>query len=97
MLVKRKNWLVTEGEHLCDAAASLREDNVCARLESTSDYFRWIYDDLWPWREIGITEEMLMRATSNAEFRLVIVNGRAYVETYRNSFQSCSDRILSTS
>ncbi|PHU26488.1 hypothetical protein BC332_04820 [Capsicum chinense] len=31
---------------------------------------------------------MLMRATSNAEFWLVIVNGRAYVETYRKSFQS---------
>ncbi|PHU23017.1 hypothetical protein BC332_08124 [Capsicum chinense] len=52
------------------------------------DYFRWIYDDLRPWGKTGITEEMLIRAKSNAEFRLVIVNGRAYVETYRKSFQS---------
>ncbi|OIT32053.1 PREDICTED: O-glucosyltransferase rumi homolog [Nicotiana attenuata] len=52
------------------------------------DYFRWIYDDLWPWRETGITEEMVMRARRTANFRLVIVKGRAYVETYRKSFQS---------
>ncbi|CAN4087762.1 unnamed protein product [Withania somnifera] len=31
---------------------------------------------------------MVMGAKSNAEFRLVIVNGRAYVETYRKSFQT---------
>ncbi|KAK6794465.1 hypothetical protein RDI58_007918 [Solanum bulbocastanum] len=52
------------------------------------DYFRWIYDDLWPWRETGVTEEMVMAGKSNADFRLVIVDGRAYVETYRESFQS---------
>ncbi|KAJ8536771.1 hypothetical protein K7X08_035172 [Anisodus acutangulus] len=52
------------------------------------DYFRWIYDDLWPWRETGITKEMVMRARRAADFRLVIVNGRAYVETYRKAFQS---------
>lgn len=52
------------------------------------DYFRWIYDDLWPWRETGITKEMVMRAKRTADFRLVIVNGRAYVETYRKAFQS---------
>ncbi|PHT90431.1 hypothetical protein T459_05544 [Capsicum annuum] len=57
-------------------------------LPTCLDYFRWIYDDLRPWRETGITDEMLMRATSNAEFWLVIVNGTAYVETYRKSFQS---------
>ncbi|KAM3362318.1 hypothetical protein P3S68_017172 [Capsicum galapagoense] len=57
-------------------------------LPTCLDYFRWIYDDLRPWRETGIADEMLMRATSNAEFWLVIVNGRAYVETYRKSFQS---------
>ncbi|KAK6794466.1 hypothetical protein RDI58_007919 [Solanum bulbocastanum] len=52
------------------------------------DYFRWIYDDLWHWRETGITKEMVMRAKRTADFRLVIVNGRAYVETYHKAFQS---------
>ncbi|MCE3215668.1 hypothetical protein HAX54_003160 [Datura stramonium] len=52
------------------------------------DYFRWIHDDLWHWRETGITSEMMMQARRAAHFRLVIVNGRAYVETYRKAFQS---------
>ncbi|KAK1399534.1 O-glucosyltransferase rumi-like [Heracleum sosnowskyi] len=52
------------------------------------EYFRWIYEDLSPWRETGITEEMVERARRTANFRLVILNGRAYVETYRKSFQT---------
>ncbi|WOG92467.1 hypothetical protein DCAR_0311736 [Daucus carota subsp. sativus] len=52
------------------------------------EYFRWIYEDLRPWRETGITEEMVERARRTANFRLVILNGRAYVETYQKSFQS---------
>ncbi|KAL3834431.1 hypothetical protein ACJIZ3_009167 [Penstemon smallii] len=52
------------------------------------DYFRWIHDDLWPWRETGITKEMVMSARRTANFRLVILNGKAYVETYKKSFQS---------
>lgn len=55
---------------------------------SCPDYFRWIYDDLWPWRETGITREMVMSASRTANFRLVVVDGKAYVETYRKSFQS---------
>ncbi|KAI3471132.1 hypothetical protein Pfo_027795 [Paulownia fortunei] len=55
---------------------------------SCPDYFRWIYDDLWPWRETGITREMVMSASRTANFRLVIVDGKAYVQTYRKSFQS---------
>ncbi|XP_073304753.1 uncharacterized protein [Primulina huaijiensis] len=52
------------------------------------DYFRWIHDDLWPWRESGITKEAVMSASRTANFRLVILNGKAYVETYTKSFQS---------
>lgn len=55
---------------------------------SCPDYFRWIYDDLWPWRETGITKQMVMSASRTANFRLVVLDGRAYVETYRKSFQS---------
>lgn len=55
---------------------------------SCPDYFRWIHDDLWPWRETGITREMVMRARRTANFRLVILNGKAYVERYAKSFQS---------
>ncbi|KAL3521531.1 hypothetical protein ACH5RR_019680 [Cinchona calisaya] len=52
------------------------------------EYFRWIHEDLWPWRETGITLKMVEAAKRTAHFRLVIVNGRVFVETYRRSFQT---------
>ncbi|VFQ96037.1 unnamed protein product [Cuscuta campestris] len=52
------------------------------------EYFRWIHDDLWAWRETGITREMVMSARRTANFRLVIVNGIAYYQRFRKSFQS---------
>ncbi|XP_060971392.1 uncharacterized protein LOC115717146 isoform X1 [Cannabis sativa] len=54
------------------------------------EYFRWIYEDLKPWAYTGISREMVERAETMglANFRLVILNGKAYVETYRHSFQS---------
>ncbi|XP_062120419.1 uncharacterized protein LOC133834728 isoform X2 [Humulus lupulus] len=54
------------------------------------EYFRWIYEDLKPWAYTGISREMVEQAEKMglANFRLVIVNGKAYVETYRHSFQS---------
>ncbi|KAM7494489.1 hypothetical protein LguiB_029098 [Lonicera macranthoides] len=52
------------------------------------EYFRWIHEDLRPWRDTGITREMVESANRTAQFRLVILNGRAYVETYQKAFQS---------
>lgn len=52
------------------------------------DYFRWINEDLWAWKETGITREMVMRGRRTAAFRLVIVNGSAYVDSYFKAFQS---------
>ncbi|XP_068645511.1 uncharacterized protein [Aristolochia californica] len=51
-------------------------------------YFRWIHEDLQPWRETGISREMVERAKRTANFRLLIVNGTPYVEKYKKSFQS---------
>ncbi|XP_075493547.1 uncharacterized protein LOC142531332 [Primulina tabacum] len=56
--------------------------------ETCPDYFRWIYEDLWAWRETGITKEMVMNARPMAHFRLVILEGRVYVEKLREVFQS---------
>ncbi|KAM0047335.1 putative protein xylosyltransferase [Helianthus debilis subsp. tardiflorus] len=56
--------------------------------QTCPEYFRWIHEDLKPWKETGITEEMVLSAKRTANFRLVILNGRAYVETYEKSFQS---------
>lgn len=66
------------------------KDKACSSNlpPSCPDYFRWIHEDLWPWRETGITKEMVMSARPTANFRLVVVDGKAYVETYRKSFQS---------
>ncbi|KAM7499649.1 hypothetical protein LguiA_024063 [Lonicera macranthoides] len=52
------------------------------------EYFRWIHEDLQPWRDAGITREMVDRAKRTANFRLVILNGRVYVETYEKGFQT---------
>ncbi|KAL3521532.1 hypothetical protein ACH5RR_019681 [Cinchona calisaya] len=53
------------------------------------DYFRWIHEDLWPWRETGISLEMVEAAKAKkAAFRLVIVNSTAYIVTYSHSFQT---------
>ncbi|KAG8076744.1 hypothetical protein GUJ93_ZPchr0006g45040 [Zizania palustris] len=55
---------------------------------SCPDYFRYIHDDLRPWRGVGITREAVERGRKHAYFRLVVVSGRAYVETYRRSYQT---------
>uniref|UniRef100_A0A1J3INL7 O-glucosyltransferase rumi-like protein n=1 Tax=Noccaea caerulescens TaxID=107243 RepID=A0A1J3INL7_NOCCA len=55
---------------------------------SCPDYFKWIHEDLKPWRETGITREMVERAKTTAHFRLVIVNGKVFVENYRKSIQT---------
>ncbi|KAF4353642.1 hypothetical protein F8388_017965 [Cannabis sativa] len=52
------------------------------------EYFRWIYEDLRPWALTGISKEMVERAQTMAHLRLVIIKGKAYVETYKKPFQT---------
>ncbi|KAL5744600.1 hypothetical protein ACOSQ2_027716 [Xanthoceras sorbifolium] len=52
------------------------------------EYFRWIHEDLRPWARTGITRDMIERARKTANFRLVVVKGRAYVETFEKAFQT---------
>ncbi|KAI8564802.1 hypothetical protein RHMOL_Rhmol03G0210700 [Rhododendron molle] len=49
------------------------------------DYFRWIHEDLRPWKETGITRDAVESGRKTAHFRLVIIEGRAYVERYRRA------------
>ncbi|WCJ36648.1 hypothetical protein M5689_017836 [Euphorbia peplus] len=51
-------------------------------------YFRWIHEDLRPWARTGITRDMVESAKTTANFKLVILKGRAYVETYEKGFQT---------
>ncbi|KAM7276100.1 hypothetical protein ACFE04_017966 [Oxalis oulophora] len=57
--------------------------------ETCPDYFRWMYEDLAPWITTGITSEMIERGKDHgAHFRVLIVNGKLYVEKYRDAFQT---------
>lgn len=52
------------------------------------DYFRWIHEDLRYWKETGITRDMVESASKTAHFKLVIIDGKAYVQKYRKSIQT---------
>ncbi|XP_047341425.1 O-glucosyltransferase rumi homolog [Impatiens glandulifera] len=52
------------------------------------NYFRWIHEDLRHWKKSGITKEMLNKAKEKANFRVIIIRGRLYIETYSKAFQS---------
>ena len=49
---------------------------------SCPEYFQWIYEDLAPWRRSKITKENLKAAQSHAAFRVIIVDGRLYIDFY---------------
>ncbi|KAJ3680361.1 hypothetical protein LUZ60_016639 [Juncus effusus] len=51
-------------------------------------YFRFIHEDLRPWKDSGITLDTVQSAKRSANFRLIILNGKAYVEKYKKSFQT---------
>ncbi|RVW30647.1 hypothetical protein CK203_101275 [Vitis vinifera] len=51
-------------------------------VEACPEYFRWIHEDLRPWKSTGISRFAVESAEGDADFRLVIVNGKAYVEHY---------------
>ncbi|WCJ22840.1 hypothetical protein M5689_004907 [Euphorbia peplus] len=57
-------------------------DTICP------DYFRWIHEDLRPWKNTGISRDTLESAKNFSHFRLVILNGRAYLEKYQPSYQT---------
>ncbi|GJM85665.1 hypothetical protein PR202_ga02137 [Eleusine coracana subsp. coracana] len=60
-----------------------------ANASSCPSYFRYIHEDLHPWRVAGgITRAMVDRARATANFRLVVVRGRAYVEHIAPAFQT---------
>ncbi|CAI9092222.1 OLC1v1027411C1 [Oldenlandia corymbosa var. corymbosa] len=64
-------------------------NNTSTKSKGTCpEYFRYIHEDLLPWRKTGITEDMVSMASKTANFRLVILNGKAYVETYEKAFQT---------
>jgi hypothetical protein len=59
-----------------------------SRISTCPSYFRWIHEDLRPWKETGVTRGMLEKARRTAHFRVVILDGRVYVKKYRKSIQT---------
>ncbi|XP_006652571.1 O-glucosyltransferase rumi-like isoform X2 [Oryza brachyantha] len=53
-------------------------------------YFRWIHEDLRPWRATGITREAADGAAHRygPKFRVTVVAGRLYVARYGRCFQT---------
>ncbi|KAL2478770.1 hypothetical protein Fot_47784 [Forsythia ovata] len=56
--------------------------------ESCPEYFKWIHEDLRPWKVTGITKEMVEKAKEKAHINIVIVNGRVYTEKFKEVFQT---------
>ncbi|KAK4745275.1 hypothetical protein SAY87_011587 [Trapa incisa] len=66
-----------------------------ASIEPDSDYttacphyFRWIHEDLRPWRATGITRDAIESRKSLAHFRLVVHKGKAYLEQFHRAWQT---------
>ncbi|KAF9600055.1 hypothetical protein IFM89_002528 [Coptis chinensis] len=72
----------------CPKNLSLVDHEPQSSSKTCPDYFRWIHEDLRPWKETGITREMVESARRTANFRLVIVNGKPFVEMYKKPFQT---------
>ncbi|KAM3282349.1 O-glucosyltransferase rumi [Capsicum chacoense] len=71
----------------CPRASPNKPEFSSSSSESCPEYFRWIHEDLRPWKETGITREMVERARKVAHIRIVIVDGRVYLEKYKPTFQ----------
>ncbi|KAJ3693016.1 hypothetical protein LUZ60_012111 [Juncus effusus] len=54
---------------------------------SCPQFFRYIHEDLKPWKSSGITKEMVESAQPHATFRLVVLEGRAYLLQYRGTYR----------
>ncbi|KAF5175252.1 O-glucosyltransferase rumi-like protein [Thalictrum thalictroides] len=83
------NCTLTNEIQTCPSNSPLNDPEYQTSSSSNCpDYFRWIHEDLQPWKENGITREMVERARRTANFRLVIVSGKVYVEIYEKAFQT---------
>ncbi|KAK4418650.1 O-glucosyltransferase rumi [Sesamum alatum] len=52
------------------------------------EYFRWIHEDLKPWKESGITREMVEKAKNLSHIRITIVNGRLYTQKFKEVYET---------
>ncbi|KAL6651112.1 hypothetical protein ACP70R_010037 [Stipagrostis hirtigluma subsp. patula] len=70
------------------AAAPAPADHAAADDDCPA-YFRWIHEDLRPWRATGVTRDAVEGAHRYApKFRVTVVAGRLYVTRYGRCFQT---------
>ncbi|XP_028066015.1 O-glucosyltransferase rumi homolog [Camellia sinensis] len=64
------------------------KDDESLSSKACPEYFQWIQQDLNPWKEKGITKQMVESVESKAHMRIVVVNGRVYVKKLRWVYQT---------
>ncbi|GFY90283.1 O-glucosyltransferase rumi-like protein [Actinidia rufa] len=61
----------------CPAYHLVKRKADDSSAETCPEYFRWIHEDVRPWKATGITKEMVVEGAENkAHVRIVAVNGR---------------------
>ncbi|XP_004510812.1 uncharacterized protein [Cicer arietinum] len=78
----------TKGTQTCPRNYPTKHNPTNHNNHICPSYFKWIHEDLKAWREKGITREMLEGARRTANFKVVIVEGRLYLEKYKKSIQT---------
>ncbi|XP_047322452.1 O-glucosyltransferase rumi homolog [Impatiens glandulifera] len=58
------------------------------KAEKCPEFFRWVHQDLEPWAETGVTLTHIQKAKNHASMRVVIVEGKLYVDLYYACVQS---------
>lgn len=98
---RRKEIIVSENKRIHEYPLNCSHGNLTQTCSSNypmkfttlvnstcPEYFRWIHEDLKPFKATGITREMVERGKKTAHFRLVIVKGKVYVEKFKKSIQT---------
>lgn len=72
----------------CPANHAITFDTDDSSVKECPEYFRWIHEDLRPWKTSEITKEIVESGISKANFRILVVDGRVYLEKYTGVFQT---------
>ncbi|KAH7848345.1 hypothetical protein Vadar_001670 [Vaccinium darrowii] len=72
----------------CPTDPQVATKNFSSSAEACPEYFKWIHEDLRPWKDTGVTKDMVDSAEKRAYVRIVVVNGRVYVKKLRWVFET---------
>ncbi|XP_052187059.1 uncharacterized protein LOC127797893 isoform X2 [Diospyros lotus] len=83
------SYLSCRGSEIGDVPAQ-NQSELSHQPGKCPELFRWIHQDLEPWAQSGISLSHVMEAQKYAAFRVVIVEGKLYVDFYYACVQSRS-------